>query len=168
MRRRGGSQVYSKRDTWRNLRRPCRPQIFSKQSYLNRLFLAYYAGRCKGTRQEVRQVPEVWERPISPNRETNNDSLPLAVLHKVALATRNLTPHGKDHIGSSITSVKVVITWRPWKDRGSYDHGTLSTWRSTTNRCNRWLYSFLKVIKELFSQFRNANEPNNLKVTKND
>ena len=55
------------------------PQIPNKQSYQNRLLLAYYAGRHKGDCQEVRQVPEVWKCPMPSNRETDDDSLPLAI-----------------------------------------------------------------------------------------
>ena len=68
----------------------------------------------------------------------------------------------KDLTESSTTLDKAATTWKPWTDRDFLGHGTLNTWRSTTNRCTKWMYPLLKLIKELFSQCLCASRSNQL------
>ncbi|XP_075659135.1 uncharacterized protein LOC142629018 [Castanea sativa] len=80
----------------RGLWRPRRPQSLGKQSYPNRLLLAYYAGRRKEARQEVRQVPEIRECPTPSSGDTDDDSLPLSHLHnRELISTTARTPTGE-------------------------------------------------------------------------
>ena len=67
-------EIYEK-----GLWRPCKPQVLGKQSYQNRLLLAYFASGCKGARQEMRQMPKVQECSAPPNGETDDNSLPMAI-----------------------------------------------------------------------------------------
>ena len=52
------------------------------------------------------------------------------VLRKTTTATKdpkeNWVPHGKGLTGLFTTQDKAITTWKPWTDKDSLDHGTLS------------------------------------------
>ena len=76
---RGRSQICSRRGAQGSLRRSHGGKVPCQKDHEGRLFLALNATRRSRFRQEMWQLPKVWECPTSPSRENDDHFLTLAI-----------------------------------------------------------------------------------------